>query len=116
MCHVIRILPITVGCFEQNALKTELQKSVVLPGSVQRRSHLCHRRGFMHELWIGTGSEKRHKHSQLCAMSPPPPPGGVLGSSFTAYVPLAPQNPYPIIAYFWPALWLNIDLNHFWGL
>ena len=28
-----------------------------------------------------------------------PNPGGVLGSSFAGYVPLASQNPYPIIVY-----------------
>ena len=36
-------------------------------------------------------------------------PGGVLGSSFTEYVLLAPQNPYPIVAYVWSILWPNID-------
>ena len=30
--------------------------------------------------------------------------GGVLGSSFAGYVPLASQNPYPIIVYFWSIL------------
>ena len=35
--------------------------------------------------------------------------GGVLGSSSTGYVLLAPQNPYPIIVYFWSILWPNID-------
>ena len=29
----------------------------------------------------------------------PHPPGGVLGSIFAGYVPLAPPKPYPIIVY-----------------
>ena len=33
---------------------------------------------------------------------------GVLGSNFTGYG-VAPQNPYPIIGYFWSILWPNID-------
>ena len=42
--------------------------------------------------------------------SPPHPGGGgLLGSSFTGYVPLALQNPYPIIVYFWSIVWPNID-------
>ena len=32
-------------------------------------------------------------------------PGEVLGSSFAEHVPLASQNPYPIIVYFWSILW-----------
>ena len=35
--------------------------------------------------------------------------GGVLGSSFAGYVPLASQNPYPIIVYFWSTLWPIIN-------
>ena len=39
--------------------------------------------------------------------------GGVLGSIFAGYVPLASQNPYPIIVYslanYWP------HLSHFWA-
>ena len=31
-------------------------------------------------------------------------PAEVLGSSFAGYVPLASQNPYPIIVYFWSIL------------
>ena len=44
--------------------------------------------------------------------------GGVLGSSFAGYVPLASQNPYPIIVYFWSILWPIIykpHLSHFWA-
>ena len=31
--------------------------------------------------------------------------GGILGSSFAGYVPLASQNPYPVIVYVWSILW-----------
>ena len=31
--------------------------------------------------------------------------GGVLGSGFAGYVPLASRNPNPIIVYFWAILW-----------
>ena len=32
-------------------------------------------------------------------------PGGSLVSIFTGYVPLAFQNPYPILVYFWSIFW-----------
>ena len=35
--------------------------------------------------------------------------GEVLGSSFAGYVPLASQNPYPIIVFFWSILWPIIN-------
>ena len=35
--------------------------------------------------------------------------GGLLGSSFAGYVPLASQNPCPIIVYFWSILWPIIN-------
>ena len=35
--------------------------------------------------------------------------GGVLGSCFAGYVPLACQKPYPIIVYFWSILWPIIN-------
>ena len=38
--------------------------------------------------------------------------GGVLGSSFAGYVPLASQNPYPIIVY--SVASYRAHLSHFW--
>ena len=37
------------------------------------------------------------------------PPGGYLGKVFARYVPLASQNPYPIITKFWSVLLSLID-------
>ena len=39
--------------------------------------------------------------------------GGVLGSSFAGYVPLASQNPYPIIVY--SVASYGPHLSHFWA-
>ena len=39
--------------------------------------------------------------------------GGVLGSSFAGYVPLASQNPYPIIVY--SVASYRPHLSHFWA-
>ena len=39
--------------------------------------------------------------------------GGVLGSSFAGYVPLASQNPYPIIVY--SVANYRPHLSHFWA-
>ena len=39
---------------------------------------------------------------------PENPGGGLLGSIFVGHVPLASQNSYPIIAYFWSILWPTI--------
>ena len=36
---------------------------------------------------------------------------GFLGSIFAGHVPLASQNPYTIIVYFWSILWPIIDLS-----
>ena len=41
------------------------------------------------------------------------PGGGVLGSSFAGYVPLASQNPYPIIVY--SVVSCRPHLSHFWA-
>ena len=43
------------------------------------------------------------------ACSGKPGGGRYLGQVLLGYVPLAPQNPYPIIVYFSPILWSNID-------
>ena len=40
-------------------------------------------------------------------------PGGVLGSIFAGYVPLASQNPYPIIVYSVPNY--RPHLSHCWA-
>ena len=40
-------------------------------------------------------------------------PGGVLGSIFAGYVPLATQNPYPIIVY--SVANYRPHLSHFWA-
>ena len=40
-------------------------------------------------------------------------PGGVLGSIFAGYVPLASQNPYPIIVY--SVANYRPHLSHFWA-
>ena len=40
-------------------------------------------------------------------------PGGVLGPSFAGYVPLASQNPYPIIVY--SVANYRPHLSHFWA-
>ena len=42
-----------------------------------------------------------------------PKGGGVLGSSFAGYVPLASQNPYPIIVY--SVANYRPHLSHFWA-
>ena len=42
-----------------------------------------------------------------------PAPGGVLGSNFAGYVPLASQNPYPIIVY--SVTNYRPHLSHFWA-
>ena len=39
--------------------------------------------------------------------------GGVLGSGFAGYVPLASQNPHPIIVYF--VANYRPHLSHFWA-
>ena len=39
--------------------------------------------------------------------------GGVLGSSFAGFVPLASQNPYPIIVY--SVASYRPHLSHFWA-
>ena len=41
------------------------------------------------------------------------PRGGVLGSSFAGYVPLASQNPYPIIVY--SVANYRPHLSHYWA-
>ena len=40
-------------------------------------------------------------------------PGGVLGSGFAGYVPLASQNPYPIIVY--SVAGYRPHFSHFWA-
>ena len=40
-------------------------------------------------------------------------PGGLLGSTFAGYMPLASQNPYPIIAY--SVANYRPHLSHFWA-
>ena len=40
---------------------------------------------------------KRHSQPTTFILRTAPTPGGVLGSIFAGYVPLASQNPYPII-------------------
>ena len=42
------------------------------------------------------------------------PGGGVLGSRFAGYVPLASQNPYPIIVY--SVANCRPHLSHFWAI
>ena len=53
--------------------------------------------------WGGRpGKQGRKSQTFLCDQHPPPLGGGVylgLGLIFAGYVPLAPQNPYPIIVY-----------------
>ena len=44
------------------------------------------------------GKQGRNSQTFLCD-HPPQPWGGLLGLIFAGYVPLASQNPYPIIVY-----------------
>ena len=51
--------------------------------------------------------------SDQCFNCPYPPGGGVLGSIFAGYVPLAPPSPYPIIVY--SVANYRPHVSHFWA-
>ena len=57
--------------------------------------------------------EKSKVAAKMAAMSLNAGGGGVLGSSFAGYVPLASQNPYPIIVY--SVASYRPHLSHFWA-
>ena len=68
------------------------------------------------EAWFKTKQSGQALTKQSAVVLPPPPSprgGGLLGSSFAGYVPLASQSSYPIVVY--SVARYRPHLSHFWA-